>query len=232
VTTSTDTTGRPSGDTNDSAATDPDEPTTDTATDESAGSAAEESAESDNESATEPETPAAEQDSTSSHRFRRPGRLALAATVVTSVLATVVFAAAGVALWYVRAQHDTQPRDNAITVAAREEVVALLSLSPNTVQASLDRVLSGSTGGWRQQFAQEAGQFTQVVNTQQINVTATVTASAIQSADDAHATVLVSADALIKNSQSPQGYPGVYRVLMNLQAQQGAWLVSDLQFVA
>ena len=173
----------------------------------------------------EPEGPAV-------RRFRWPGQRALAAVIVVSTLAMLACAFAGVALWYVRAQHDHQQRDNAITVAARTEVLALLTLSPNTVQASLDKVLAGSTGGWRQQFAQQADQFAQVVHTQQVSATATVTASAIQSADDAHATVLVSAAAVVRNSASPQGYPGVYRVLANLQAQGGTWLVSDLRFVA
>ena len=184
-------------------------------------------AESDSESADSQ----AEPEDAKKGRFR-PGPRGLAATIVVSLLAILVFAAAGGTLWYVRTQHDNTQRNNAITVAAREEVLALLSLSPDTVQASLDKVLAGSTGGWRQQFAQEADQFTQVVHQQGVNVTATVTASAIQSADDAHATVLVAADAVIHNSASPQGYPGVYRVLMNLQAQHGVWLVSDLQFVA
>lgn len=172
------------------------------------------------------------EDEPTARRVRWPGQRALAATVVVSLAAVLLCAIAGAGLWSVRAQHDARQRDNAITVAAREEVLNLLTLSPSTVQASLDKVLNGSTGGWRQQFAQEADQFTSVVHTQQVSATATITASAIQSADDDHATVLVSADAVIHNTASPQGYPGVYRVLMNLQAQNGAWLVSDLQFVA
>lgn len=165
-------------------------------------------------------------------RRRRPSQRALAATIIVSLMVMPLFAMVSVALWFIRAPHNHQQRDAAITVAAREEVLALLTLSPDSVQASLDRVLGGSTGGWRQQFAQEADQFTSIVRAQQVRATATITASGIQSADDSRATVLVSADAVIHNTQSPQGYPGVYRVLENLVLQDGTWLVSDLQFVA
>lgn len=161
----------------------------------------------------------------------RHGRGLALTTVVCLVLAVLLAAGSGV-LWYVRAQHDHSRRDAAITVAARNEVVSLLTLSPENVQGTLDQVLAGSTGGWRQQFAQEADQFTQVVRNGQVRAQATVSASAIQSANDDHATALVSANAVIRNTDSPQGYPGVYRVLMNLELQNGAWLVADLQFVA
>lgn len=194
---------------------------------------AEPAAEPDDQAApAEPDEPETAAEEPTARRVRLPGPRALAATVVIGLAAVLVFAIAGAGLWYLRAQHDARQRDNAITVAARDEVLNLLTLSPSTVRASLDKVLNGSTGGWRQQFAQEADQFTSVVNSQQVSATATITASAIQSADDDHATVLVSADAVIHNTASPQGYPGVYRVLMNLQAQNGTWLVSDLQFVA
>ncbi|KAA9163656.1 hypothetical protein FPZ12_009150 [Amycolatopsis acidicola] len=153
-------------------------------------------------------------------------------TFLVSVVLIVALAAAGGVLWYVRAQHDHQQRDAAITVAAREEVLALLSLDPATVQASLDRVLRGATGGWRQEFARNADQFTQVVHNGQVRAQATIGASAIQNAADDRATVLVSANAVIANSDSPQGYPAVYRVLMSLENSGGSWLVSDLQFVA
>ncbi|NKQ51560.1 hypothetical protein HFP15_01550 [Amycolatopsis sp. K13G38] len=156
----------------------------------------------------------------------------LAATVVVSLVVVVLLVVAGGALWYVRGTHDHQARDAAITVAAREEVLALLSLSPEGVQGSLDRVLSGSTGGWRQQFAQQADQFTQVVRDGQVRAQATISASGIQNADDNRATVLVSANAVVTNTDSPQGYPAVYRVLLGMEQQDGKWLVSDLQFVA
>jgi Mce-associated membrane protein len=155
-----------------------------------------------------------------------------AATIVASVLVVVLLAVAGGVLWYVRAQHDHEQRDDAITVAAREAVLALLTLDPENVQGSLDRVLASSTGGWREQFAQQADQFTQIVRNGQVRATATITASAIQSADDNRATLLVLANSQIRNVESPQGYPGVYRVLLGLELQGDRWLVSDVQFVA
>jgi Mce-associated membrane protein len=157
---------------------------------------------------------------------RRLATTALVAFVVTG-LAVIV---GGVA-WYVWAQHDHHQRNDAITVAARDEALALLVLSPENVQATFDKVLANSTGGWRQEFAQQADQFTQVVRKGQVRSQATISESGIQTADDNHAVVLVSANAVIHNVDSPQGYPGVYRILMNLQRQDGRWLVSDLQFV-
>lgn len=161
---------------------------------------------------------------------RRPR--ALAATVVVSVVLIVLLAAGGGVLWYVRAQHSHQERDAAITVAARQTVLALLTLDPKNVRDSVDKVLSGATGRWRQEFSKQAEQFTKMIPERKVRSDATVTDSAIQSADDNRATVLVSANAAIRNTDSPKGYPGVYRVLMDLERQGGRWLVSDLQLVA
>lgn len=156
----------------------------------------------------------------------------LGRTVVVSVVAVVLLVAGGGVLWWVRAQHDNHARDAAITLAAREAVLTLLTLNPEDVYGSLNQVLAASTGDWRQQFAQNADQFTKVVRDGQVRMKATISASAIQNADDTRATVLVSANAIIANTESPQGYPAVYRVLMILEHQHDRWLVSDLQFVA
>jgi Mce-associated membrane protein len=156
----------------------------------------------------------------------------LGRTVVVSLVAVVLLVAGGGVLWWVRAQHDNHARDAAITLAAREAVLTLLTLNPEDVYGSLNQVLAASTGDWRQQFAQNADQFTKVVRDGQVRMKATIAASAIQNADDNRATVLVSANAVIANSESPQGYPAVYRVLMILEHQNDRWLVADLQFVA
>ncbi|MBE9373317.1 hypothetical protein IQ251_02545 [Saccharopolyspora sp. HNM0983] len=156
----------------------------------------------------------------------------LAAVVVVCATLIALLGTASAGLYYARWQHDQQQRDDAITVAARSQVLALLSLDPADVQGSLDRVIAGSTGGWRDQFAQNADQFGQVVRGGEVRSRAKITASALQQADDSHATVLVSASAMIANAESPQGYPAEYRTVMELENQGGRWLVSDLQFVA
>jgi Mce-associated membrane protein len=162
---------------------------------------------------------------------RTRGR-ALAVTTVVALVAAVLMAGAGGVLWFVQAEHDHQVRDTAVTVAARNQVLALLTLDPENVQSSLDTVLAGATGGWRQQFAGQADRFTQVVHNGQVRAQATISSSGIQKADDQRATVLVSANAMIKNTDSPDGYLGVYRVLLDLEVQDGRWLVSNLEFVA
>lgn len=174
----------------------------------------------------------AETDEPSPETVAKPPSRRLAITIVASCVAIVVLVAAGGVLWYLRAQHDTRTRDTAITAAARNEVVALLTLTPGKEKETLDQVLAGATGGWRQEFAAKSDQFTQVVSTGKVQSQATISASAIQSTSDDRATVLVSASAVIRNSSSPQGYPGVYRVLLVLEHQNDRWLVSDLQFVA
>lgn len=155
----------------------------------------------------------------------------LAVTVLVALVVIVLTTGAGAVSWYIQTQHDHEQRDEAITVAAREQILALLTLSPENVQATFDKVLAKSTGGWRQEFAQQADQFTQVVRNGQVRSEATIADSGIQTANDDDATVLVAANAMIRNNESPQGYPGVYRVLMKLHRQDGRWLVSDLQFV-
>ncbi|GAA5148900.1 hypothetical protein GCM10023321_11880 [Pseudonocardia eucalypti] len=156
----------------------------------------------------------------------------LARTIVASVVASVLLASAGGVLWYLRAQHDHRERDAAVTAAARNEVLALLTLSPDNPQATRDRVLAGATGAWREEFARGAGPFNQVVHTGQVGSRAAISASAVQHADQRRATVLVSANAVIQNADSPRGHPGAYRVRLVLENQDGNWLVSDLEFVA
>ncbi|TDV55353.1 hypothetical protein [Actinophytocola oryzae] len=156
----------------------------------------------------------------------------LGRVVVVSLVALVLLVAGGGVLWWVRAEYDHRQRDAAITLAARDAVLTLLTLNPEGVQGSLNQVLFASTGDWREQFAQNADQFVEAVRAGQVRTKATISASAIQSADDGRATVLVAANAVIANTDSPQGYPAVYRVLMILEHHNDRWLVSDLKFVA
>ncbi len=161
---------------------------------------------------------------------RRPR--VLAAVFVVSLLLAVVLAAGGAVLWYVRDEADHEQRNSAITVSAREVVKTMLTMDPDNVDGSVDKVLASATGGWRQEFAEFSEQFGKVVQEQQVRAEVTITGSAIQRADDDSARVLVSANSVIKNQETPDGYAGAYRVLLNLESQGDEWLVSDLQFVA
>jgi Mce-associated membrane protein len=137
-------------------------------------------------------------------------------------------------VWYFQvrdANADGQRRDAALA-AARQEVVNLTSVDKDSAQQSIQHLVDGATGDFRDQFSQQAQAYQQMVTDSQVASSGKIVESGVVSIDDKTAVVLAAATATVKNKDAPSGEQRVYRMRITLQNESDRWLVSKLEFVA
>lgn len=126
-------------------------------------------------------------------------------------------------------------RDQAVLVAAREQVLDLVNINPATAQASFDRALAASTGEWKQRLVATGSGLTEVVTQARVDSRAAISEAGLESADDDRAKVLVTAALVVGNAQAPAAAPRALRFLLGLERaddggeRDGTWLVSNLE---
>lgn len=120
----------------------------------------------------------------------------------------------------------------AALAAARKTATDLTTISRATAAQNLDTLLADSTGDFRAQFAQQSEGFQKVLDVAQIDSEGRVDEAGLVSFDGDTATALVAVTATVKNSQSPEGDLRQYRIRTQLAREDGAWLVSQLEFVS
>jgi len=130
-----------------------------------------------------------------------------------------------------RARAVEQARAGALA-AATAEAQSLTTISYRSAVQDLARILEGSTGKLRQQFAAEQGQFPTLLARQKSDSVGNVISAGVVSCSAAKGTaqVVIAADATVKTSASPQPVVKHYRMVMKLVRTSGRWLVSDLAF--
>jgi Mce-associated membrane protein len=157
------------------------------------------------------------------------GRLAAA------VLAALVL---GLAAWAtslgldVRSAQQRADQRDAVRQAARQEAVNLVSIDYRSVQQDVDRVLSGTTGEARDQWAQLSKQFVdQIAKAQATSIVQSDPKVGIVSIDDDSAEVIVSLSSVVSSPKVRQGTPRNFRFSMNLTRNGGRWLISRFGIV-
>lgn len=151
------------------------------------------------------------------------------ATVVTAIAAAVI---AGMSWSELRTERASQERDEQILATARQVVVNMVTLRHQSVDEDLQRVADGTTGPFRDQFTGSAGSFNDVLSQGQVESTGEVKEAGLVEADDRHAVVLAAVTSTVKNTEAPDGEGRMYRMKVTLDAVDGRWLVSDVEFVA
>jgi Mce-associated membrane protein len=164
---------------------------------------------------------------------RPNARLRLVAGTVAALLTAGLLAATGYMLWQ---HHDnTQQRRQAAeyAAAARQGVINLMSIDYTTAQESVQRVLDGSTGRFRDNFADTADDFVQALKDEKIITKVTVNDTAVESMTSDTAVVLVSATSRREGAQSPkdQQEPRLWRVVLSLEHDGDQIKVSGVDFV-
>ncbi|MDV2477062.1 hypothetical protein F8M49_20165 [Rhodococcus zopfii] len=163
---------------------------------------------------------------------RASGRGIVVGTVATAVIAITAAVVAGVSWSILRTEQASQERDEQIVATARQVVVNLVTLRHQSADEDLQRVADGTTGQFRDQFTGAAGSFDDVLSQGQVESTGEVKEAGLVEADDRHAVVLAAVTSTVKNTEAPDGERRMYRMKVTLDAVDGRWLVSDVEFVA
>jgi Mce-associated membrane protein len=156
-----------------------------------------------------------------------------AAVVGLSVLLAASLAATGL---IARDLHDKQQVESAhqqALAAARQATVNFMSISAATVDSDIERIATGATGDFRDEFTRDAAQVRSAVTQNKVASQGTVLRTGLVSGDTRTAVVLVAIDSTVHNKSAPNGRLSHYRIRVGLakDRQTGHWLVSQLQFV-
>ena len=144
--------------------------------------------------------------------------LLLASTIVTGVL-------------WLSGRAEEADRAAALD-AARAAAVSLSSISADTADADVQRVLDSGTGDFGDLFRQNLGAYVQMVKDSQVGSTGEVTAAALSEVDSDSAKALVAVRSEVRNSQTPDPQPRLYRMQMDLVKEGDRWLVATLTFAS
>lgn len=152
---------------------------------------------------------------------------------VAALLTVGLLAATGYMAW--QHQKDSRQRQSAaeFAAAARQDVINLMSIDYNTAQDSVQRVLDGSTGRFRENFADTADEFVKALKDEQIVTKATVNDAAVESITGDSAVVLVSATSHREGPKAPkdQQEPRLWRIVVNLERDGGQIKMTGIEFV-
>ena len=152
---------------------------------------------------------------------------------IAALLTAGLLATTGYLVW--QHQKSSQQRHSAaeFAAAARQDVINLMSIDYNTAQDSVQRVLDGSTGRFRANFADTADDFVKALTEEKIVTKATVNDTAVESMTADSAVVLVSATSQREGPKAPkdQQQPRLWRVVVSLERDGGQIKMSGVDFV-
>lgn len=152
---------------------------------------------------------------------------------IAGALGAALLALTGYLLWQHKAMAQQRHSAAEFTAAARQDVINLMSIDYNTADDSVKRVLDGSTGRFKTNFADTAEDFVKALKDEKIITKATVNDAAVESMTGDSAVVLVSATSHREGPQAPkdQQEPRLWRIVVSLERDGDQIKMSGVEFV-
>jgi Mce-associated membrane protein len=154
-------------------------------------------------------------------------RLGIAATLAAGLLAPT-----GCLLWQINTMAHQRDSAAQFVAAARQGVINLMSIDYTTADDSVKRVLDESTGRFRANFADTAGDFVKALKDEKVITKATLNSAAVESMTADSAVVLVSATSRREGPQAPkdQQQPRLWRIAVTVQRDGDQIKMSGVEF--
>jgi len=149
-------------------------------------------------------------------------------------LLVLVVLLAGAAGWYGyqwKQRHDRDQGRAAAVAAARQGVQNFISISAQTVDRDVERVVAWSTGDFKEQYTNGIPQVKKVILDNGSTSKGEVLEAGLVSADRDSAVVLVVADATVTTKAQPKGQGRHFRIQVSMARQGGRWRIAELKFV-
>lgn len=125
-----------------------------------------------------------------------------------------------------------QQRYADILASASKEATAFVNIRYDDAQASIDAVMEGATGAFRDQYAKSTDGVIQVLQENKSVMSGEVLWTGVVAQDPDSATVIVATSGTVQNKQTgDKPVARYFRLQLQLVAEKGRWLTSDLQFV-
>lgn len=122
-------------------------------------------------------------------------------------------------------------QDRASVEAARDGVMALLSIDHTRAKQDVQRVLDLSTGRFREDFASDADDFVKTAVDSQAVTKGSVSVAALQSVRDDSGVVLVAASSKVTNASGAKEDTRPWRMRVTVTRDGDIWKMSDVEFV-
>jgi len=116
--------------------------------------------------------------------------------------------------------------------AARQGVVTLMSLNYETVDDAVKAILDNSTGDFKKDFEDHAGDFTKVARESKTVTTVDSAVAGVESMSDSEAVVLVAASTKVTNVAGAKEEPRNWRLTVHLVREGGQVKMSKVDFAA
>jgi Mce-associated membrane protein len=156
----------------------------------------------------------------------RIGALAAAAVLIGAGLTLTALM-----LWKHAEVAADQARDRASIEAARDGVLALLSIDHTRAKEDVQRVLDLSTGRFREDFARDADDFVKTAIDSKAVTKGSVRVAALQSVKEGSGVVLVAASSKVSNASGAKEDTRPWRMRVTVTRDGDIWKMSDVEFV-
>ncbi|MET7769473.1 hypothetical protein [Nocardia sp. NPDC005366] len=149
----------------------------------------------------------------------------MALLIAIAVVSTVIAAVCG---WKLKNGNDTDAAGRAAQRAAEQYALALTSIDSNNLDRDFATVLDGATGEFKDMYSQSSAQLKQLLIDNKATGHGTVVDSAVKSASDDRAEVLLFVDQTVTNTASPDPRVDRSRMLMTMERVDGRWLAAKV----
>lgn len=127
--------------------------------------------------------------------------------------------------------HRAEEQRNVFLQVGRQGALNLTTISWESAEADVQRILDSATGTFYDDFQQRAQPFVQVVKQAQSKSVGTIAEAGLESAGDDQAQVLVAVTVQTTNAGAPEQQPRAWRMRISVQDIDGDAKVSDVEFV-
>lgn len=161
---------------------------------------------------------------------RRPSLRGVLGTTA-AVLLIAALAVSGLMLWRHHTVATRADREAAFVAATKQSIVNLTSLSFNSAQADVQRVIDSSTGEFRADLEGRSGDFVSTVEGSQVVTNGVVNAVGVQWIEGNTAQLLVSASTEVSNAAGAENDPRAFRLIVTMVDEGGQIKMSKVEFV-
>jgi Mce-associated membrane protein len=167
-------------------------------------------------------------------RLRRPTSKTMAVGAAIIVICASL-ALTGYFVWVDRIASQKRQRSAEFAAAARQDVMALMSLDFNKTKEDMQRISDNTTGSFKEHFPVVALQLTNGLQRSKVVTTVSVNDVAVESMTDNSAVVLVAATTQAKSPDDP--HPNdkqqlqTWHIVLNLLRDKGQPKMSNVEFV-
>ncbi|WP_430330875.1 hypothetical protein [Rhodococcus sp. ACT016] len=175
--------------------------------------------------------PPAESDSAAPDSVAPRGRRGLLAVIAAGIVVVALVATGGWLLYEKNAASERDAQRNAFEQTARQTVLNLTTIKPDTAKEDVERILAGASGEFKSEFDGREDPFVSVVKEAGVTTVGKILESGIESENGNTAKVLVAARADVSTPDGTQNGPRDFRMRVTVTDDGGSMSASKVEFV-